>query len=65
MPRSTARTGGAADTWLASHARAGTFEDDSLAAAADLPEPDAIADEIVADLESALEQFRATAEELK
>ena len=39
--------------------------DGDSAVAANLPEPDAIADEIVADLESALEQFCATAEDLK
>ena len=34
------------------------------AAPADLPEPDALAAEIVDDLEAALEQFRAIAEDL-
>ncbi len=38
--------------------------DESLEETANLPEPDILATEIVADLESALEQFRAIAEDL-
>ena len=38
--------------------------DESLEETANLPEPDVLATEIVADLESALEQFRAIAEDL-
>ena len=38
--------------------------DESLEETANQPEPDVLAEEIVADLESALEQFRAIAEDL-
>jgi type I restriction enzyme M protein len=40
------------------------LRDESLEETANLPEPDVLAEEIVEDLESALEQFRAIAEDL-
>jgi type I restriction enzyme M protein len=40
------------------------LRDESLEETANLPDPDVLAEEIVADLESALEQFRAIAEDL-
>ena len=40
------------------------LRDESLEETANLPEPDALAAEIVDDLEAALEQFRAIAEDL-
>jgi type I restriction enzyme M protein len=40
------------------------LRDESLEETANLPEPDVLAEEIVTDLESALEQFRAIAEDL-
>ena len=40
------------------------LRDESLEATANLPEPDVLAEEIVEDLEAALEQFRAIAEDL-
>lgn len=41
------------------------LKDDSLEDSANLPDPDVIALEIVADLEAALEQFATIAEDLK
>jgi type I restriction enzyme M protein len=40
------------------------LRDESFEETANLPEPDVLAEEVVADLESALEQFRAIAEDL-
>jgi len=40
------------------------LRDESLEGTANLPEPDVLAAEIVDDLEAALEQFRAIAEDL-
>jgi type I restriction enzyme M protein len=40
------------------------LRDESLEETANLPEPDVLAAEIVDDLEAALEQFRAIAEDL-
>jgi type I restriction enzyme M protein len=40
------------------------LRDESLEETANLPEPDVLAEEIVEDLESALEQFRAIVEDL-
>ncbi|MFN2109404.1 MAG: SAM-dependent DNA methyltransferase, partial [Anaerolineae bacterium] len=40
------------------------LRDESLEETANLPEPDVLAEEIVDDLESALEQFRAIVEDL-
>lgn len=40
------------------------LRDESLEETANLPDPDALAAEIVGDLEAALEQFRAIAEDL-
>ena len=40
------------------------LRDESLAETANLPDPDILAVEIVDDLEAALEQFRAIAEDL-
>ena len=41
------------------------LKDDSLEDSANLPDPDVLAQEIVADLEAALEQFATIADDLK